>query len=77
VPTVVFTPAARKELIEAQDWYEQQATGLGRRFRDAVDFLVGRISASPVNSRSFSGMSAVLFSAASRMPCLLSSRAIP
>lgn len=45
--TVVFTEAARAELIAAQDWYEGEVTGLGRRFREAVDVLVGRISAHP------------------------------
>ena len=29
---VIFTQAARSELIEAQDWYEGEAPGLGRRF---------------------------------------------
>jgi len=45
--TVVFTQAAREELIEAQDWYEGQARGLGRRFRQAIDVLVERMSANP------------------------------
>ena len=30
---VRFTEAARAELIDAQDWYEAEAPGLGRRFR--------------------------------------------
>lgn len=45
--TVVFTQAARAELIEAQDWYEREATGLGRRFRQAIDVLAERMSANP------------------------------
>ncbi len=45
---VVFTQAARAELIEAQDWYEGQAPGLGRRFRAEVDALTERISAHPL-----------------------------
>ena len=45
--TVIFTPAARAELIDAQDWYEGEATGLGRRFREAINVLVERMSASP------------------------------
>lgn len=45
--TVIFTPAARAELIEAQDWYEGEAAGLGRRFRQAIDVLAGRMSANP------------------------------
>jgi hypothetical protein len=45
--TVVFTQAARGELIDAQDWYESEASGLGRRFRSAVDALVERMSVNP------------------------------
>ena len=44
---VIFTPAARAELIDAQDWYESEVTGLGRRFRAAVDAGIERISANP------------------------------
>ena len=44
---VIFTHAARAELIEAQDWYEDEATGLGRRFREAIDALVERMSDNP------------------------------
>jgi plasmid stabilization system protein ParE len=50
VYSVIFTQAARAELIEAQDWYEGEATGLGRRFRQAVDALMERMSD---NSRQF------------------------
>ena len=45
--TVIFTPAASAELVDAQDWYETEAGGLGRRFRQAVDASAGRMSASP------------------------------
>ena len=45
--TVVFTQAAREELIEAQDWYEGETPGLGRRFREAIDALAERMSANP------------------------------
>jgi len=44
---VIFTQAARLELIEAQDWYEGEAPGLGRRFRQAIDALTERMSANP------------------------------
>jgi plasmid stabilization system protein ParE len=47
VLTVIFAPAARAELIEAQDWYEGEAPGLGRRFRQAIDALAERMSANP------------------------------
>jgi hypothetical protein len=51
VNSVIFTQAARAELIEAQDWYEGKATGLGRRFRQAIDALIKRMSDSPRENR--------------------------
>lgn len=45
--SVIFTPAAREELIAAQDWYEREVTGLGRRFRQAIDALLDRMSENP------------------------------
>ena len=44
---VRFTQTARAELIEAQDWYEDEAAGLGRRFREAIDALTERMSTNP------------------------------
>jgi len=44
---VIFTQAARAELIQAQDWYEGEVPGLGRRFRQAIDTLAERMSANP------------------------------
>lgn len=45
--SVIFTPAARAELIDAQDWYENEAPGLGRLFRVAVDTAIERMIANP------------------------------
>jgi len=47
VPTVIFTPFARQELIDARDWYENKSPGLGRVFLAAVDVAVERIAANP------------------------------
>jgi plasmid stabilization system protein ParE len=47
VYSAIFTQAARAELIAAQDWYEGEASGLGRRFRQAVDVLAKRMSENP------------------------------
>jgi len=47
VHPVIFTPRAWVELIDAQDWYENEAPGLGRRFRTAVDAAVERMSTNP------------------------------
>lgn len=45
---VVFTQAARGELIDAQDWYEGEAPGLGRRLRAEIDAAIERMSATPL-----------------------------
>jgi plasmid stabilization system protein ParE len=44
---IIFTQATRAELIAAQDWYETQAQGLGRRFRANVDSAAQRIESNP------------------------------
>jgi hypothetical protein len=41
---VIFTQAARAEVIDAQDWYEEQFHGLGARFRAELDLTVQRIA---------------------------------
>jgi plasmid stabilization system protein ParE len=45
--SLFFTPAARLEALEAQDWYEREAPGLGARFRAELDRQVERIRANP------------------------------
>jgi putative addiction module component (TIGR02574 family) len=49
---VAFTPAARVELLDAQDWYESQRAGLGTRFREEVGATVIRMAENP---QQFSG----------------------
>ena len=44
---VIFTRVARFELIDAQDWYENEARGLGRRFGAVVDAVIERMIANP------------------------------
>jgi plasmid stabilization system protein ParE len=44
---VRFTEAARAELIDAQEWYEAEAPGLGRRFRTEIDSVVRRMAENP------------------------------
>ena len=43
---VRFTPPARLDVIEAFDWYERRATGLGSAFQAEIDRHVQRISES-------------------------------
>ena len=57
---VRFTEAARAELIDAQDWYEAEAPGLGRRFRAEIDSVVGRMAAIRGNSPPFLRLSVEL-----------------
>lgn len=44
---VRFTEAARAELIEAHDWYEAEAPGLGHRFRAEIDSVVECMADNP------------------------------
>lgn len=46
--SVRFTQIARAEMIDAQDWYEGKAPGLGRGSRQAVDAVADRMSANPL-----------------------------
>ena len=45
--SVIFTQFARLELIEAQEWYEAEVSGLGGRFREGIDALVDRMGKNP------------------------------
>ncbi len=44
---VIFSPAARAELIEAEDWYEGQQRNLGIRFRQEIESLIVQMSENP------------------------------
>lgn len=44
---VIFTPAARSELIDAEDWYEVRLLGLGIRFREEVQATILRLQENP------------------------------
>lgn len=43
-----FADIANDELVDACDWYEQQQTGLGLRFKDAVRDAAQRIARTPL-----------------------------
>lgn len=45
--TLVFHRLALEEVQNAHDWYEQQRTGLGMEFMDAIDEVVQRIVENP------------------------------
>lgn len=40
---VLFRPAAERELLEAERWFEERQTELGQRFRDSVEATIERI----------------------------------
>jgi plasmid stabilization system protein ParE len=44
---VIFRPVAEREVRAARRWYEEQKPGLGMRFAEAVDDVIGRISSRP------------------------------
>ncbi len=43
----IFTPRARAELLDAQDWYESKHLGLGAQFLDEVEVSVLRLQENP------------------------------
>lgn len=45
---VVLRPEARREISEAQAWYEARAVGLGFEFVRAVDAAIGKASRMPL-----------------------------
>jgi toxin ParE1/3/4 len=47
VRPVIFTPAARTDLVDAHDWYEQEAPDLGRSFLAAIDAAIERMWSNP------------------------------
>ncbi|MGA9527753.1 MAG: type II toxin-antitoxin system RelE/ParE family toxin [Terriglobales bacterium] len=44
---VIFAPAARAEVLDAEDWYETKQRGLGTRFREEVESVVFRLRENP------------------------------
>lgn len=47
IAALIVLPAARLELIAAQDWYEQASVGLGGAFRSEADRQIARILENP------------------------------
>lgn len=45
---LIFTPAARLEVIAAHGWYEGEATDLGERFLTELDHQLERIAYNPM-----------------------------
>jgi plasmid stabilization system protein ParE len=45
---IVFTAAARDDVIEAQDWYAERSAALGQRFRRALDRAVFGVAQNPL-----------------------------
>ena len=47
MPHVVFRPTAKSEAIDARDWYDEQAPGLGLEFTRALDATLSGIQRFP------------------------------
>jgi uncharacterized protein (DUF934 family) len=45
--SIELVPRAETEIASAQDWYEAQRAGLGRRFLDEVESMFERIATMP------------------------------
>jgi len=46
--TIVFRPEARADVLAAYEWYEQQQSGLGSEFVDALSVLLDRVKMMPL-----------------------------
>lgn len=46
--SVEVVPRAEGEIAEATDWYEARRAGLGRRFLDDIDGVLGAIAERPM-----------------------------
>jgi plasmid stabilization system protein ParE len=49
---VLFRPEARRDVVEARDWYERQSIGLGGEFVRALEAAVAVAQRSPETSPS-------------------------
>jgi plasmid stabilization system protein ParE len=47
MPRIIFTPAARADLISALNWYETHASHVTPQFRNALRAILGRIAENP------------------------------
>jgi plasmid stabilization system protein ParE len=45
--SVTFDPAARVEMLNAVDWYNAHASGIGDRFLGEIDTVVARLAENP------------------------------
>ena len=45
---VIFRPAAEREMLEAERWFEERQSALGQRFRDSVDATIERMRQFPL-----------------------------
>ena len=46
--SVIFRPAAERELLEAEQWFEERQSELGKRFRDSVGSTIERVRQFPL-----------------------------
>jgi plasmid stabilization system protein ParE len=44
---VIIRPEAERDIVDAVDWYEDQQSGLGNRFRRSLDQVLGQIELMP------------------------------
>ena len=44
---LVVSPAARADILDVQNWYDQQRAGLGKKFGDAVEKQFDQIVSMP------------------------------
>jgi plasmid stabilization system protein ParE len=72
-----FAPAARAEFDAAAEWYESRARGLGEKFAQAIDEILGRIGASPAGFPVWVGDRRFQRAVAQRFPYVIFFRELP
>ncbi len=75
-PTV-FAPAARAEFDAAAEWYESRANGLGEKFADSIDEILGRMAESPTLFPIWDGDRRFRRAVAQRFPYVVFFRELP
>jgi len=72
-----FAPAARAEFDAAAEWYESRAKGLGEKFTNSIDEILGRIAQSPAEFPIWDGDRRFRRAVAQRFPYVIFFRELP
>jgi plasmid stabilization system protein ParE len=75
--STAFAPSARAEFEAAAEWYESHAAGLGEKFVNCIEGIIGRIEASPAEFPLWDGDRRFRRAIAQRFPYVIFFRELP